>query len=323
MAVLGPLVFFALWPFLWNDTLARLQWYVDFHVHHVYYSIEFFGRNVFEPPGPKSYLPVMVIATVPTITLILFGIGAADRAWVGARRMRAWASRLLRRVDTNDRPEADAAETDLLIALSILIAVGPFFLSGTPLFGATKHWLTAYPGLALFAGRGFQLVQAAMRRALPVLSVARSRLAEAGLYASVLLAPVAVTAHSNPYGLSTYVPFVGGTAGGADLGLNRQFWGYTTQNAAEDYLNTKAPPGATVFISDTTFDAWARMQDERRVRRDLRAVGAPHEAQFALVQHELHMNEVDYSIWVALRTDAPAYVVVHDGVPIVSIYRRP
>ena len=34
------------------------------------------------------------------------------------------------------------------------------------------------------------------------------------------------------------------------------------------------------------------------------------------------MNEVDYSIWVAFGTDAPAYVVEHDGVPIVSIYRR-
>jgi hypothetical protein len=43
----------------------------------------------------------------------------------------------------------------------------------------------------------------------------------------------------------------------------------------------------------------------------------------ALLQHELHMSEVDYSIWVAFGTDAPAYVVTHDGVPIVSIYRRP
>jgi hypothetical protein len=119
------------------------------------------------------------------------------------------------------------------------------------------------------------------------------------------------------------VPLIGGTAGGADLGLNRQFWGYTTQNAAEEYLNPQAPRGATGFIHDTTWDAWARMQEEGRVRGDLRAAGAPGEATFSLVQHELHMNEVDYSIWVAYGTDAPAYIVEHDGVPIVSVYRRP
>ena len=44
---------------------------------------------------------------------------------------------------------------------------------------------------------------------------------------------------------------------------------------------------------------------------------------YSLVQHELHMNEVDYSIWVADGTDAPAYIVEHDGVPIVSVYKRP
>jgi hypothetical protein len=64
------------------------------------------------------------------------------------------------------------------------------------------------------------------------------------------------------------------------------------------------------------------MQQEGRVRADLRAVGSPSEADFSLVQHELHMNEVDYSAWVAVGTDAPAYVVQQDGVPIVSIYAR-
>ena len=96
-----------------------------------------------------------------------------------------------------------------------------------------------------------------MERALPDLDARRSLGAHGALVVCVLAAPLAVTAHSHPFGLSAYVPLVGGTAGGADLGLNRQFWGYTTQNAAEEYLNAKAPRGATVFIHDTTWDAWA------------------------------------------------------------------
>jgi 4-amino-4-deoxy-L-arabinose transferase-like glycosyltransferase len=325
MAILGPIVFFALWPYLWNDTLPRLQWYVEFHLNHEYYNIEYLGRNYFGPPSPRSYLPVMVAATVPSVTLVLFSIGAFERGALGVRRLFAWGRKLWPKVASGPatgRPPRDPLETDLLVCLGILVAIGPFFLPKTPIFGGTKHWMPAYPLLALLAGRGFDLVHSAMRRAQPTLHGARQAAAEAALAASVVLPPLAVTAHAHPFGLSAYVPLVGGTAGAADLGLNRQFWGYTTQNAAAEDLNAKAPPGASVFIHDTTWDAWARMQEEGRVRPDLRAVGAPHEAQIALVQHELHMNEVDYSVWVALGELAPAYVVQHDGVPIVSVYRR-
>jgi hypothetical protein len=326
MAVLGPLVFVGLWPYLWNDTMGRIEWYVDFHLHHEYYNIEFLGKNYFGPPSPKSYLPVMVAATVPAVTLVLFAVGAVLRAVASGQRVAGWWERRSAKPDEESRrprEPRDRRETDLLLALGIAASVGVFFLPTTPIFGGTKHWLPAYPELALFAGYGFDRVLAAMRRAFPDLPPDRARWAEAGLVASVLAAPLAITVHSHPFGLSTYVPLVGGTAGGATLGLNRQFWGYTTETAAEEYLNPKAPRGASVFFDDTTWDAWAHMQDEGRVRGDLRGAGAPSDAQIALVQHELHMNEVDYSIWTAFGTDSPAYVVTHDEVPIVSIYRRP
>jgi 4-amino-4-deoxy-L-arabinose transferase-like glycosyltransferase len=323
MAVLGPIVFYALWPYLWNDTLARVQWYVDFHLNHEYYNIEFLGKNIYGPPAPKLYLPVMVLATVPTITILLFLTGAIERAAHGAKRLSGWVrARVTRAGQTVGEGSDERRETDLLMALGLLVAFGPFFLPKTPVFGATKHWLTAYPFLALFAGRGYARVSAAMHKALPARLASKPWASEAALLATVWVAPLAVTAHSNPFGLSSYVPLVGGTAGGADLGLNRQFWGFTAQNAAEEYLNEEAPRGATVFIHDTTWDAWAHMQDEDRVRPDLRAVGAPSESLIALVEHELHMNEIDYAIWVTFGTDAPVYIVRHDGVPIVSVYRR-
>jgi Dolichyl-phosphate-mannose-protein mannosyltransferase len=333
MFVIGPIVFLAIWPYLWNDTLARVQWWVEFHLNHEYYNIEYLGRNYFGPPSPKSYLPVMVMATVPTVTLVLFGIGALERGAEGVRRLLAWAKRVLRIGESAKRGARwrelllggprDRLETDLLLFLSIAAAVAPFFLSKTPIFGGTKHWLPAYPAMALFAGRGFDRVVAAMGAALPRLDPRRWLAAQTGLFACVVAAPLAITVHSHPFGIAAYVPLVGGTAGGATLGLNRQFWGYTSQNAAEEYLNQKAPRGAGVFIHDTTWDAWSRMQQEGRVRSDLRATGAPHESQIALVEHELHMNEVDYTIWTAFGSVTPAYIVLHDGVPIVSVYRRP
>jgi hypothetical protein len=332
MGTLGPIVLVALWPYLWHDTFARIEGWFEFHLNHEYYNIEFLGKNYFGPPSPKLYLPVMVAATVPAVTLLLFLIGAAERLSSGVARFFRWATahstwgrERLQRIwpAAASEARADRGERDLLLALSFCVAVGPFFLPKTPIFGATKHWMPAYPVLALFAGRGFQLALIAMRKALPTLEGWRRWGAEVGLGACVVVAPLAVTAHSHPFGLSAYVPLVGGTAGGADLGLNRQFWGFTTQTAAEGYLNAKAPRGASVFILDTTWDAWARMEEEGRVRSDLRAASSPGDAVFSLVQHELHMNEVDYDIWIADGTDAPAYIVEQDGVPIVSVYRKP
>ena len=78
----------------------------------------------------------------------------------------------------------------------------------------------------------------------------------------------------------------------------------------------------SAYYPNTGKVRWARMLDEKRLRPDLRGVGSPSEAEFAIVHHELHMAEVDYNIWMAMGTDVPDYVLTHDGVPIISVYRR-
>jgi hypothetical protein len=144
---------------------------------------------------------------------------------------------------------------------------------------------------------------------------------EVALALSVVAGPLAITSHSHPFGLSSYVPLVGGTAGGADLGLNRQFWGFTTQSL-EPYFEAKAPRGASVYFNDTAWDSWGRMIEEKRIRPDLRGVGSIGEAEIAIVHIELHMMEVEYKEWVVFGTDVPDYVLTHDGVPIVDVFRR-
>ncbi len=319
MATIGPMVFLLLWPWLWNDTLPRIQEYVNFHLHHEYYNIEFLGRTYFAPPSPRSYMPVMIAATVPTVTLLLFAVGAIDRLRDIVRRARATY-----REDTS--VGGDRLHTDALILLALAVPLAVFLLPRTPIFGGTKHWITAYPFLAILAGRGFEL---AWKAAEPLLAArvslegaTRKLGAQLAMVVVAFAGALAVTAHSHPFGLSSYVPFAGGTAGGADLGLNRQFWGFTTQSLAP-YFAQNAPPGATVYIMDTAWPSWQRMVDEKRLRPDLRGVGSPAEAMFSIVHHEQHIDEVDYNIWTEYGTAAPDYVLEHDGVPIVSVYKRP
>lgn len=323
MATIGPALFLALWPWLWNDTLPRIQEYVNFHVHHEYYNIEFLHRTYFGPPSPKAYMPVMLLATVPTVTVVLFLVGAIDRIAAFVRVTIVWIR--AKGIALEESADFDPHQTDVLLLLSIAVPLAVFLLPTTPIFGGTKHWITAYPGLAIFAGRGFDMVATRLE----ILLKDRTKLAEvqqrwvlALIGALTFLGPFAVTRHSHPFGLSAYVPFFGGTAGGADLGLNRQFWGFTT-TSLDPWFRTHTKPGDTVYIMDTAWPSWARMVDEDRVPKYLRGVGSPAEAELSIVHHEQHINEVDFNIWTEYGTTAPEYVLVHDGVPIISVYRRP
>jgi hypothetical protein len=331
MATVGPAVFLLLWPWLWNDTLPRIQEYVNFHLHHDYYNIEFLGVTYFGPPSPKSYMPVMIAATVPTVTLVLFAVGAFDRLRLLVARLAVWIGQGLERTFSwpKKTPPSDPLHTDVLLFLALGVPLAVFLLPRTPIFGGTKHWITAYPALAIFAGRGFDLVATRIESVLAGRGWSGSPEGEkkrqwalAIIGAITFVAPFAVTRHSHPFGLSAYVPFFGGTAGGADLGLNRQFWGFTTQSL-DAWFQKNTKPGDTVYIMDTAWQSWQRMVDEKRIPQWLRGVGSPAEADISIVHHEQHINEVDYNIWTEFGTTAPEYVLMHDGVPIISVYRRP
>lgn len=319
MPILGPLVFLALWPWMWFDTVARFKEYFVFHFDHVYYNMEFLGKNYFDAPSPLGYMPLMLVGTVPTITLVLFAIGAGSHV----PRLLQGIGKFFRRSSPTHESVGTASYPTLLLFIAIGAALGPWFLTKTPIFGGTKHWITAYPFMAIFAGHGLVLAWRRIDTALYTQGRILVKSLQIALCVLVIAPPLAITIHSHPLGLTAYVPAIGGIRGAATLGLNRQFWGYTTQDACTQYINEHAPRNASLFIHDTAWESWTRMVSEGRVRRDLRAFGAPGQAIISLIHHELHMNEVEFQIWTAYETRAPKYIVTQDEVPIVSIYEPP
>jgi hypothetical protein len=335
MAVLGPLIFYALWPWMWFDFMrgadgrpGRLAEYVGFHMNHAYYNMEFLGHNWFRPPFPRSYSWGMILFTVPGITLVLALIGMLrqlragfdEASWLGylvprvpaLARVRAWA----------ETTRGDARGTTLLLFMGFLVPLAPWFSSKTPIFGGTKHWFPAYPFMTLMAGLGF--VWATSRFEQWVGERVRTRFAwlpAAALGMVVVLPALSQTVHSHPFGLSNYTPIVGGAPGAATLGLNRQFWGFTTGSLIP-WFNAYAPQGAGVYIHDTTYESWEMHQRDGWLRPDLHAVWQVGEGHYAIVHHELHMNEVDYQIWMAFQSPRVEHVLTYDGVPIVSVYQK-
>jgi 4-amino-4-deoxy-L-arabinose transferase-like glycosyltransferase len=314
MALVGPLTMIALWPWVWRDTLARLWAYAQFHLQHVYYNMELFGRNYFEPPMPRSYAFVMTLATVPAITLLAFAIGVAASAVT------------VRRVSRKRQPLAsiEAPATEILWLLAIAVQYAAWLRPTTPIFGGTKHWMTAYPFLALFAGIGVAVtVRAArVRHWTGSLSrLAHGRGLEPLHLAVAVLVPAVQAAHAHPWALSHYNVVVGGAAGAATLGLNRGFWGYTT-GAIAPYLNRAVPPDGTVYPHDTAGPSWDMLVRDGRLRPDIRARWSAARADVALYHHELHMAGVEHQSWVAFETVAPDAIAGLDGVPVIWTYRR-
>jgi hypothetical protein len=262
---------------------------------------------------PRGYAWLMTAATVPTVTLALFGVGL----WTGARR---WLAHVFARSPSPSI--SDPSGTHLLWLIGIAIAYAPWLSNTTPIFGGTKHWLTAYPFLCLFAGVGFDAVAERIR----ALVHDRKKdvpapLVNAVLAAVVLSAPLAETAHSHPWGLTNYTPLVGGAPGAASLGLNRGFWGFTT-GAVATFLNQNMHYGDSAYVHDTAWDSWELMRRDGMLSPQVQSTMAPHAGSFALYHHEEHMEGVEYQIWQAYGTSTPAYVGQYDGVPVVYVYAR-
>ena len=131
--------------------------------------------------------------------------------------------------------------------------------------------------------------------------------------------------------------------------MNRQFWGVAARGVLPELATL--PPGS-VYSHDASpawgwyrrlgllpnpdwllgwirgVPAWAWYQ--RTLERLPRGypdsgqeVGGINASKYALVIHELHFNRHDYLIWKAYGTVRPVFVLRSDGVPIVSLYRRP
>ncbi len=327
MATIGPLLFYATWPWIWSDTIARLQEYVVFHTRHVFYNMEFLGQTYFEPPFPRSYAPVMTIATVPAITLTLAAAGGLlflrrvrttlEATWTTFRQSGVLDA--LTSVGKTDATRGDAYATQWLWLLSILVSYAPWVRDSSPIFGGTKHWITAYPFMALFGAMGFLWICAQARAALDADWWKRTPAVELLVGACVLIAPLVITVHSHPWGLSAYTPAVGGAPGAASLGLNRSYWGYTT-GAITQHINDSTEKRDRVFVHDTALAAWKMMARDGRLDKSLQPRLSVSGTKFGVYHHEQHMSRVEHQIWVQYGTTTPKLVAGLDGVPVIWTY---
>ena len=353
MAVFGPLVELLLWPWLWFHTVDRVREYFVFHLQHVHYNFEYLGANYNNPPYPKSYPFVMTLLTMPVTTLALALVGGIS--FVAGKQVASRVERQIIAAADKKRPPPPpvyawrpapvgiairpsdarpgfgapargfATSAGLLFVLNAVFPPAIIALTGAPIFGETKHWLPAVPFIALLAGTGVETLCSLLAWSLS-LGERRERWATVALVALLCLPAALETRRSHPYALSHYNLLAGGPAGGADLGMNRQFWGYASRGVLS-WLNQHAGRNASVYWHDANQDMLNMDVREHLLRDDITNSGMEEAgvrgSTLGMVIHERHFAKYDYWFWDFYGTTRPSYVLGYEGVPLVTVYERP
>ncbi|MEZ6123771.1 MAG: glycosyltransferase family 39 protein [Planctomycetaceae bacterium] len=207
--VVGCVVFFVGWPWLWLDPVANTLKYLGRTTERPVLYVWYFGERFADRAVPWHYPFVMTGVTLPVC--VLFGL-------------------LLRCCQrTFDRSE-------ILLAATSVWPLIVFAIPGVPVYDSTRLYLVVMPGFALLAARGLML---AIRSEAGLFRRPAARGTCVVLMVCLALAAVpAVTANTS---LCSYNQLVGGPAGAqwcgleADFwtcGLNTEFWEQVPQNLA-------------------------------------------------------------------------------------------
>lgn len=336
MAVLGPIIFLLHWPWLWPAPVARTRAYLSRHLNHEHYNFEYLGRNWNLPPTKPALKLLRATApfvetgfTVPVTTLALALVGGVV----------LWRRRRNDPVTPDGEPEAPIADgpdwtrpgADVDRAPGAFIAVqvfGPLAvvaLPSTPVFGGVKHFMPAMPYLAVASGVGLAVLGRALGAAVAAVRPRLGRALPLVLAAWVCVPAVVETRRSHPDGLSHYNLLAGGFAGGASLGMNRQFWAYCVLPMLP-WVDQHVPDNRAMYWHDVLGDALVMYKREGRLALGVgdTGFGQPgiQRSRMGLLVHEKHWAMYEGWIWDEYGTTQPTFVRDREGVPLVTAYER-
>lgn len=302
MAALGPLLFYAHWPYLWHHPVDRTAWYLAFHLTHNHYAWFYLGELLRGPPFPLSYVLVKTALTVPTSLFVPMVLGFG---WLGVR---AW------------RKEITFLE--LLVAANAVASIALISQPQVPHFGGVKHWFPSMPFLAVLAGGA--LVRGAKGLSEPLgrrWKAATERRVFVALAVACALPALIATKELYAFGTSAYSELAGGVPGAASLGMQRQFWANNLTGVLP-WINANARPGEGVYLHENHGGQVRDYQRNGMLRTDLVIVGSPQEADLVAYQYHQEFREFEFMTWNAFGTTRPVTGLYLDETPQVVIYRR-
>ncbi len=204
-SLVAPLVFVALWPWLWPDLGDRLAQYWAYHHRHFYVWVSYLG-HVYgcHTTAPVSYPLVMMAFTTPVTWVVAIGAGL-----VGCYRRRL-------------PPSAD------FMALGLIANVGLLMVPFAARYGGVRLLLPAFPFAVALGGFAVHRLVGALAASQPV----RARSVWAACALALLVPGIVGCVRTYPYCLSYYSGLVG-LPGAARMGMDVTYWGDALCGAEE------------------------------------------------------------------------------------------
>lgn len=256
--ILGGLVFFAGWPWLWLDPMANIQKFLG---HSAVINKEgarnlpvrpslyawYFGHRYTDKLVPWHYPFVMTLLTLPACVLVLLIARCVQRKF---------------------------NTVEALLAMSAVWPIIVFSLPGTPVYDGTRLFLVVMPPLALLAARAIAVME--KRRAF--------------LFVCGTLAVPAIMNVVSPFSMNSYSVLVGGTAGGQALGMEAGYW---ADGLNEEFWQ-QVPEGSTVYVAPVShqfqlpvLEQMSPVVKQRRIRLEAFEYDADRQRGLLLLIHRL------------------------------------
>lgn len=253
MVFIAPLVWVLLWPWLWQDTFARIMRYFLFFSHHQQTAVWYLGERwgYGNPPAPWHYPVVMTLLTVPLPMLVLAICGLA-RTSAHCR----WEYR------------------GILFTAYAAVVLIQASLPATPKYDGTRLFFSLFPMLAILAGGGAD----SLVTIFPFDRVLYRGIGVRHVVAALFVAAIAgnglfAIARSHPHELSYFNIL----AGGPKNLLHKyevSYWGESLNEDVVDELN-KLPPGSRIWPLAMHEKVLVQLQAWKALRDDLQLVLAP------------------------------------------------
>lgn len=240
--VVGLLVFFIGWPWLWIDPLTNFREYFARTTSRAVLNCYYLGQVWADKDVPWHYPFVMFAVTVPV------GLHALGLLGVFGRRTQSASEGRTSQVLRSRFGFVCGPREQLLVAATLLPLV-LFALPGVAVYDGERLFLVSYPMWAMLIGRGANVA----------LEVLKSK-AESGQWRLVagprervlataffLLTQSVGVIVMHPCQLSYYNLLVGGLSGADRLGFERTYWGDSlTRQTLEKLANGMVRGGVVV-----------------------------------------------------------------------------
>ncbi len=220
--VVGLLVFFAGWPWLWFDPLNHALDYFRSTTDRATLYVWYFGERFADKSVPWHYPFVMFLSTIPAGLLLLGFAGIFGRD------------------AQSQKPEGDG-KLQLVLAAT-LFPLLLFAVPGVAVYDGERLFLVSYPLLAVAIGRGAMIAWRWLHLHW------NGTLARVALTGFLLLQSLGLWTTSPCY-LSYYNLLIGGMPGAERLGMETNYWGDSLTRSFWNDIARAVPKGSTVHVT--------------------------------------------------------------------------